>query len=60
LFNYDIFILIAGLGIPITSHFLMNDKQITTHRENNPPSMEDTDSPQSLHERFGHTKQIII
>jgi hypothetical protein len=49
-----------GLGILITSHFLVNDKRINNHRENNPPSMENTDNPQSLRERFGHTKQIII
>ena len=33
------------LGIQITNHFLMNVKWINTHCENNPPSMEDTDSP---------------
>ena len=37
---------------------LKNIKQ--QYRENNPPSMEDTDRLLSLHERFGHTKQIII
>src|SRR3989337_4464016 len=62
LFHYYILILILiiGLGITITSHFLVNDKRINTHCENNPPSMEDIDCPLSLHERFGHTKQIII
>ena len=33
------------LGISITSHFLVNDKRINTHRENNPPSMEDMTAP---------------
>jgi hypothetical protein len=52
LFHYYILILIfiIGLGIPITSHFLVNDKRMNTHHENNSPSMEDTDRPLSLHE----------
>ena len=46
------------LGIPITVPFLVNDSE-QTHIEDNTPSMEDTNSSLSPHERFGHGKQII-
>jgi hypothetical protein len=37
-----------------------NDKWINTNHENNPLSMEDTDHPLPLHERYRHTKQMLI
>ena len=46
------------LAILITGPFLVNDSELT-HVEDNTPNMEDTNSPQSPHERFGHAKQII-
>ena len=48
------------LGIPITSHFLMNDKWINTHRENNPPSMEDTDYPSRYMSDLGIQNRLLF
>ena len=34
-----------GLGIPVTNHFTREWWAESIHRENNPPSMEDTENP---------------
>jgi len=47
-------------GHPNYQPLSCNDKWINTHRENNPLSIEDTDHPPLLHERYGHTKLMFI
>ena len=45
------------LGIPNTIHFLVNDKWINTHCENNTSSMENIGHPSLPRELYEHTKE---